>query len=173
MTFEEAMRDTKAPAEIAGAIVMLEIPYVNFNGAEQMGQILIHKDLAQDVKSIFATLLEYQFPIQKMIPIAAYDWDDVRSMSDNNCSGFNYRVIAGTDGLSNHALGRALDINPIQNPYFTSTGISSPPGLTYDLSAQGVIADGDIVVSTFKRYGWEWGGDWATVKDYQHFEKLT
>lgn len=172
MNFEDAMRGTMAPADIAGAIVLLDIPYIDFAGVEQVGQLLMHKDLAQEVQEIFGVLKASRFPIQQMVPIVAYNWDDVASMTANNCSAFNYRLIAGTDRMSNHATGRALDINPIQNPYFTSPGISSPPNLIYDTGAKGTVATDDIVVSTFKAYGWQWGGDWVRIKDYQHFEKL-
>lgn len=38
-------------------------------------------------------------------------------MLDNNTSCFNYRIVDGTDHLSKHALGCAIDINPFYNPY--------------------------------------------------------
>jgi hypothetical protein len=171
VNLSEALHNTKAPQGIIDTIVLVDIPYFGFNDQIHDGQLLIHKDLAKDVQAIFAELAERQFPIERIVPIVAYDWDDVASMSANNSSAFNYRVIAGTDRLSNHATGRALDINPIQNPYFTSEGISSPPGLIYDVQTKGTIIAEDFVVSTFKKRGWQWGGDWASVKDYQHFEK--
>lgn len=172
MNYEEAMRGTKAPADIAGAIVLLNILYIDFDHREQKGQLLVHKDVADDVHAIFKEIYEAKFPIARMVPIVAYGWDDIASMSANNCSAFNYRTIAGTSRLSNHATGHAIDINPIQNPYFTSEGISSPPDLTYNVLAKGTITADDIVVTAFKKRGWSWGGDWHNIKDYQHFEKI-
>lgn len=37
--------------------------------------------------------------------------NDNKSMSANNTSAFNYRVISGTKKLSNHSYGLAIDIN--------------------------------------------------------------
>ena len=109
-----------------------------------------------------------------MIPIVKYDWNDHTSIRDNNTSAFNYRVIAGTDRLSHHAFGRAIDINPKVNPYLNRDGISDPPGFHYNPQAQGAITDEDMVVKTFLSYGWKWGGHWKQEEgrvDYQHFEK--
>lgn len=171
MNLREALSGTKAPQDIIDTIILIDVPYFGFDDQLHSGQFLIHQDLVQDVQEIFSVLAEHKFPIERVTPIVSYNWDDVASMSANNSSAFNYRVIAGTDRLSNHATGCALDINPIQNPYFTSDGVSSPPGLTYDASIKGTIVADDFVVSTFKRFGWQWGGDWTSVKDYQHFEK--
>lgn len=171
MDLNEAMRGTGAPAEIAEKIVMLDIPYLDFAGSEQIGQLLVHQELAGEVQEIFAEIMLAKFPIAKMVPIAIYNWDDHDSIRDNNSSAFNYRVIAGTDRLSNHATGRAIDINPIQNPYFDVHGVSQPPGYQYDPQAFGAITAEDAVVNSFKKRGWEWGGDWHDTKDYQHFQK--
>ena len=104
-----------------------------------------------------------------MIPVAAFNWDDDASMTNNNTSAFNYRFIYKTNSLSNHAYGRAIDINPVQNPYILSDGTVMPEGAEYNLATLGTITF--AIAKIFKSRGWEWGGDWLRVKDWQHFEK--
>jgi len=171
-SLEEAVQGTKAPAEILKTLTLVDVEYVSFDGAVHVGQVVVHKDLAADVKELFASLLSMRFPIQSVVPILAYGWDDEKSMLANNSSAFCYRPIIGTDRLSNHSYGRALDINPLLNPYFAKDGNIYPAGATYNPLVPGTIASNDAVVALFREKGWEWGGDWEAVKDYQHFQKL-
>lgn len=174
MTFAESLSGTTAPQDIIDNLTLLDVDYVDFAGASQMGQLLIATDLADEVRSIFAALKQSGFPIEKIIPIVSYDWDDRRSIADNNSSAFNYRLIAGTDKLSNHAHGRAIDINPHQNPYIGRDGKVQPAGAQYNPKIVGTITADGVVVKIFKKYGWEWGGDWGESRgyfDYHHFQK--
>ncbi len=90
-------------------------------------------------------------------------------MAANNTSGFNYRHVPGHNSLSNHAFGRAIDINPVQNPYMQN-GLATPPGAVYRPGQPGTITDGPIV-QAFERRGWHWGGRWRFQTDWQHFDK--
>ena len=108
-----------------------------------------------------------------MIPISdsQFQGSDELSMKANNTSGFNYRNISGTQKRSNHALGRAIDINPLLNPYIKD-GTTQPTGAIYDSKRPGTItADSPVVIFLIER-GWQWGGHWTDRKDYQHFEKI-
>ena len=91
-------------------------------------------------------------------------------MAANNTSAFNYRTIAGTVRLSNHASGRAIDINPRQNPYIKGQ-VVQPPGAKYEPNAEGTLTEEHPVVRAFLKLGWAWGGHWTTTQDYQHLEK--
>jgi hypothetical protein len=93
-------------------------------------------------------------------------------MEENNTSGFNYRKVANKDKLSNHSFGFAIDFNPFQNPAVYSDGTSSPKGSKYDKSKKGTISSETFIAQEFKKLGWTWGGDWVSMKDYQHFEKV-
>ena len=104
---------------------------------------------------------------------AKYDADDDLSMAANNTSAFNCRKVSGSTNWSEHAYGRAIDVNPVQNPYVTRSGRVSPPaGRPYadrGRRAPGMLHAGDQAVKAFARAGWAWGGEWTSAKDYQHF----
>jgi hypothetical protein len=93
-------------------------------------------------------------------------------MSANNTSAFNCRTVTGGDSYSEHSYGRAIDINPLVNPYVKGSTVLPPEGSQYadrSLDAPGMIHSGDEVVTAFAARGWVWGGTWSSLKDYQHF----
>jgi hypothetical protein len=104
-----------------------------------------------------------------------YKGDDDVSMADNNTSAFNYRDVVDSKGvLSKHSYGVAIDINPIQNPYIKGKKISPASGTNYvnrKKFQNGMIIKNDVCYKAFKDRGWTWGGEWKTMKDYQHFQK--
>lgn len=167
----DALAGTDAPLEVALTLALVHVPYTDFEGKSQTGQLVVHHELCEEIKEIFAALHHARFPIQKMVPIVAYHWNDEASMADNNTSAFNYRRILATDRLSNHSSGRAIDINPVQNPYFAHDGKVHPEGAMYMPSAPGTISADSIAVKIFKEYRWNWLGDRKENIDYQHFQK--
>lgn len=169
MTLAEALQGKEIPEDIRDHLTLVTVPYFSFAQMKGEGQLVVHADLAHEVEEIFWALFNRQFPIQKMVPIVAYGWDDELSMADNNTSAFNYRVIAGTETMSWHAFGRALDINPVQNPYVRADGLTLPAGAVYDPSVPGTVTE--EVMELFLSRGWEWGGNWNDPKDWQHFQK--
>jgi peptidoglycan LD-endopeptidase CwlK len=175
MTVAQALAQNPAlacPAEILSAQRLLVVEYFGFDEVLHRGQIVMHEDLAEDVRELFKLIKEHRFPIRSVIPVAdpRFEWDDDRSMAANNSSGFNYRTIAGQKNLSWHAHGRAIDLNTVQNPYFREN-LVLPPGAVYDLEAKGTIGGNSFIVRFLEERGWEWGGRWDDRKDYQHFEK--
>lgn len=171
MSFEEAIKGTKAPKDVIDNIKLINVEYFNFDDKLCRGQLVIHKELEKDVQDAFKIIRVTRFPIEKCIPIVKYDWDDNASMADNNTSAFNYRFIANTTRLSNHSYGRAIDFNPFQNPAIYNSGKISPKGAKYDKNEKGTIKADDKLTKHFKDRGWRWGGDWTSLKDYQHFDK--
>lgn len=91
-------------------------------------------------------------------------------MQDNNTSAFNYRKIEGTKTLSKHSTGKAIDINPFLNPQI-KRGKTIPKGAVYNEKTAGTILKESWLVREFTKRGWQWGGNWKSSKDYQHFEK--
>jgi peptidoglycan LD-endopeptidase CwlK len=170
MTLEEALAGKEIPKEIKNNLVLVSVPHFSFDMEVRMGQLVVHKEVAEEVKQIFEKLVEKRFPIRQITPIVAYSWDDNVSMAANNTSAFNYRFIFGTNRLSYHSYGRAIDINPAINPYIQNDGTVVPPGAYYDPTKPGTVTQ--EIASIFKSYGWEWGGDWKTETDWQHFQKL-
>jgi len=164
------------PPEILKRQRIVKVKYYSFDGKVHQGQIVIDRDLTRDIKEIFKLAFAEKFPIYSVIPISHPQfrkdgrWDDDLSMAANNTSGFNYREKTGGGSLSNHAYGRAIDINTVQNPYLKN-GIVLPPNGNYDSQAQGTLTSDSSIVRKFRELGWTWGGDWESFKDYQHFEK--
>jgi len=110
-------------------------------------------------------------PIERMRLVDHYGGIDTASMAANNTHGFNCRRVAGSGRWSEHAYGRAIDINPVQNPYVADSIVLPPAGARYlDRGAvrPGMLVTGGPAVAAWKRVGWHWGGDWGSLKDYQH-----
>ena len=178
MTYEQAFDGLSAdcPSNIKNDQRLITIKYYSFDNKIHQGQLVIHKDLVDDVKFAFEQALKEKFPIYSVIPISHVSfrrngrWDDNASMKANNTSGFNYRTIAGTQTLSMHALGRAIDINPVQNPYIRGN-VVLPANSRYDPNVRGTLTSENVIVRTLISRGWVWGGNWTTLKDYQHLEK--
>jgi peptidoglycan LD-endopeptidase CwlK len=171
MTFEEAIFGTAAPHDVIDALCLISVRYHSFDGLLHQGQLVVHKALRQDVTDIFLLIEASRFPVARAIPIVRYDWSDDRSMADNNASAFNYRLVLGTDRLSRHAFGRALDLNPCQNPVIYDNGCISPAGAVYDRVKEGTFSETHPLVREFLRRRWQWGGHFKTLKDYHHFDK--
>ncbi|HNY50959.1 MAG TPA: M15 family metallopeptidase [Smithella sp.] len=172
MSFSEAIEGTTAPDEIILTLSLVDVLYYSFDGKKHQGQMLVHQELEDDVYEIFNFIEKIFFPVGKVIPIVSYQWNDHQSMADNNSSSFNFRVIEGTAKLSMHSLGKAVDINPVQNPVIYANGVIAPDGATYLPQERGTLTADHAVVQEFLKRGWHWGGNFEQPKDYHHFEKL-
>ncbi len=163
----------------------VRVPYWANETQLKMGMLIVHQDIAERVRDIFVEIAMSSSPERVIYRIdeimQTFDGDDAHSMAANNTSSFNCRTTPGSSRLSQHAYGLAIDINPLWNPYVKTrkgqTTVLPPEGRLYD----GVTAERDpkdsrllradhLIVTTFKKYGFKWGGDWRSLKDYQHFE---
>lgn len=154
----------------------LRLLHVDAQGTTKVGELVVHKNVADEVVVIFRQLYDAGYPIKKMHLVDDYNADDDASCADDNTSAFNYRLIAGTNTISNHAYGLAIDINTFENPYCRpETGYVSPAEAAYyadrSLYEPYMIHTDDLCYQLFTQHGWSWGGDWSSPKDYQHFEK--
>ena len=144
-----------------------------FDGRVHTGRIVVHRDVARDVLTVLRRLYAARFPIRRMVPVDAYGASDFRSIEADNTSAFNCRVVDGTSRWSEHAYGRAIDLNPIENPYVTSRGTTSHrASRAYVLRRPyrpGMAVEGGVVVRAFDAVGWGWGGRWSGARDFQHF----
>lgn len=82
---------------------------------------------------------------------------------DNVGGSFNWRVIAGTDRLSSHSFGAALDLNTKSGGYWKWSG--AQPGKVGDFP----VPYPPALIATFERFGFIWGGKWHHY-DGMHFE---
>lgn len=152
----------------------LTLYHYDFDGRIQQGEMVCNKAIAHDLLCIFRTLFAEAYPINSIRLVDDFDASDEASMQANNSSCFNYRTIASSWRLSQHAFGMAVDINPLQNPCVKGSRIRPSTATDYvDRSKQfpHKIDDNDLCKKTFESYGFRWGGRWRSVKDYQHFER--
>jgi len=158
----------------------LRLKTINFQGKEMTGELIVHKDVSVEVTEIFKALYSMGYPVYKMKLVSDYNGNDWKSIESGNTSAFNCRNATGSKKWSKHSYGKAIDINPIENPYIARSGrISHKASLKYrkrvhqnnTYANKAVLVKGDSVIKIFKQYGWTWGGTWSGVKDYQHFSK--
>ncbi|BBD08301.1 M15 family metallopeptidase [Desulfovibrio ferrophilus] len=166
-----------APEEIQQQLVAVDVHYYGFDRKLHQGQVVIHKELAPDIRQLFAVIRETRFPVESVLPIA-HPLVQLKgpfglSPDTNNTSAYVWRPIVGSRTVSLHGLGLAIDFNPRLNPYCKGDLIL-PPGATYEPTKPGTLTPGSRVVQAFKELGWEWGGDWAEKGkvDYMHFQKI-
>jgi peptidoglycan LD-endopeptidase CwlK len=171
MSFAEAVAGTAAPRELLEGLCLIDVWHWGFDGRRRRGQFVIHRDLAVELQELFRLMEQRRFPVASVVPIVRFDWSDEASMVANNSSAFNYRLVAGTDRLSRHALGRAVDINPRENPAIYPDGRIAPSGVVWRPGEPGTFTDDHPVVQAFREKGWRWGGDFTHLRDYHHFEK--
>lgn len=157
----------------------LRLLHYDGEGKVRQGELICHRSIAQDLKEIFEELYRQKYPIERIQLIDEYGADDEQSMRANNTYCFCYRKIAGSKKLSKHAQGLAIDINPLYNPC-VRTGKNgqrivqpSTAGKFVDRSKKFKykINKQDLCYKLFIQHGFTWGGNWRSLKDYQHFEK--
>lgn len=151
---------------------LLTMTHWGFDGRARTGRLVVHENAARDVRGVFRRLYASRFPIRRMVLVDAYGGSDFRSIEADNTSVFNCRYVDGTRRWSEHAYGRAIDVNPIENPYVSGGRTSHPASTPYvDRSRRrrGMAYESSALVRAFDAIGWGWGGRWTSVKDYQHF----
>lgn len=166
------------PRWLLEELKVVDVIYLDFNEVKKQGKLVVHQSIAKDIIEIFNDLFEINFPIYMMKPLSnpsfweGTKWSDKISMSFNNTSAFNFRTIAGKTKLSTHALGMAIDINPLQNPYIKGN-ITEPAFAQYQANRKGTFYHGSQAVKIFQNRGFFWGGNFKNIKDYHHFERKT
>lgn len=155
----------------------IHILHKDFEGNTKEGELVVNRLIAEDILEIFRELYNQNYPIEKVKLVDEYNADDEASMSDNNSSAFNFRFISYTTTISKHGLGLAIDINTLYNPYIKTVNgalnIEPANATEYvdrDKEFEHKIDHNDLCYRLFTEHGFEWGGDWSSAKDYQHFE---
>jgi hypothetical protein len=151
----------------------VRLSYVGFDGADHRGALVVNRDATTAVRTAFTYLYRNRFPIRRMRPVDDYGASDYRSIEADNTSAFNCRRATGETRWSQHAYGRAVDVNTIENPYVYADGTTvhaaSRPFLDRSRHRPGMAYPGGVLVGAFAKAGWGWGGGWPGPTDYQHF----
>ena len=158
----------------------IRLTHWDFYGKNRTGELIVHKEIAKEVIGIFEALYQEKYPIRQMRLVSDFGGSDWHSIEADNTSAFNCRNVAGTKRWSRHAYGKAIDINPLENPYISTAGyISHKASLSYKTRKHqnatpqdsALLLRDDPATKIFKKYGWKWGGEFVGEKDYQHFSK--
>ncbi|MFP5578729.1 MAG: DUF4214 domain-containing protein [Acidimicrobiia bacterium] len=159
-----------APADLRA----VTFPHHRPDGTTTRGVLVVHRDAVQDVATLVRAAWGARFPITQARPVDDFGGDDDASMAADNTSGFNCRVVAGTTTWSEHAYGRAVDVNPVRNPYVRDGRVDPPGGAAYaDRSdvRPGMLVEAGAVIDAVDRIAWGWGGRWSSGRDHQHVSR--
>lgn len=151
---------------------LIRLMYWGFDREAHHGLLVVHRRWSDDIVTVFRRIYRERFAIRRVRLVDRYGGDDRRSMRADNTSAFNCRYVAGTTTWSQHAYGRAIDVNPVENPFVDGSHVSPRKGRRYadrTRERRGMIFERDDVWRGFRRIGWEWGGTWTGAQDYQHF----
>jgi len=158
----------------------IQVNHWDFKGKSKRGELIVHKNVAKEVVEIFHELYKIKYPINKMRLVSDFKGSDFQSIEADNTSAFNCRSATGSKKWSKHSYGKAIDINPIENPYVSRKGrISHKASLKYRKRVhknstpqdRAMLLRNDKATKIFQKYGWKWGGNFKSIKDYQHFAK--
>ena len=152
-------------------LAFVRVDHVTFDGGAQRGELIVAAQIAGRVVELFRRLWCLGFPIRQLRLVDDFGASDGASMDADNSSAFNFRVVSGTDMLSQHALGRAIDLNPVENPWRLPGRVVPEAGRAYvdrrDVRPGMIVRPGPVV-AVFDELGWEWGGDWRHAFDDHH-----
>jgi hypothetical protein len=150
----------------------LTVTFWGFDERHHTGELIVHRDHAEELVGVFARLHEARFPIEEMRVTRADELDAHPTGDGNNTGAFVCRPSVGSTSWSDHAYGRAVDINPFHNPYLRGEVVIPELASAYldrDDGRPGMIIEGDVVTQAFDAIGWPWGGRWRSSKDWMHF----
>jgi hypothetical protein len=155
------------PVGLSGLRYVL-VTHIGIDNKPHTGELVVNKKYAKDIVSVFGTLYRAKFPIERMRMAGKASKPAVR----NTTAALYCRAVTGGTKWSMHSYGEAIDINPFVNPYQKGSKIIPAQAGAYLNRSNvrpGMIRDGDVVVKAFRSIGWEWGGDYDSLKDYMHF----
>lgn len=147
---KDRIKDVSTRAEAESRLVWVEVPVWRLKDGKKVSdteRFQILDVLANDVKEIFHEIHKgkEKFPIKNLI---GYSWRG------------SFKSL--------HSTGRAIDLNPEENPQVNSNG-KAIVGKSWQPGSNpySIKPDGDVVRAFTKR-GWIWGANFRT-RDYMHF----
>src|SRR5690242_10678105 len=102
-------------------LAILDIPYWGLDHHSHIGQLIINKNIKDQITEIFKILYQSKFPIAKIKPLEEYNYDEQKALEANDTFGYSCRMMTNNPKkFSKHAYGLAIDINPVFNPYINN-----------------------------------------------------
>lgn len=125
-------------------LVTITVPIKDENGVPSTMQLRVHKDLEENFRNAFYDMYEIGFPVRA-----------------SDTAAFSWRSMATSQNRSHHSYGVVVDLNVSSNPMIGVTSGQYRPGKDpYSITQE--------VVDIWKKYGFYWGGEWKSTKDYMH-----
>jgi hypothetical protein len=155
-------------------LAWIRMTYWGFDAARHSGEMLVNGAVAGDVVKVFRALYRARFPIEAMAIATPADLDALPTGDGNVTGSFACRPVRGGTTYSQHAYGLAIDVDPFQNPYHRGDVVLPELASAYldrDWLRPGMITPTGPVVAAFASIGWGWGGNYSSLKDYQHFSQ--
>lgn len=157
----------------------LVVTFMGFDGAAHIGEVIVNARYGEQMLDVFETVYAQGFPLEQMRVITYPELDAPPTGDWNDTTSFVCRpVVAQDSGWSMHAYGLAIDLNPFHNPYRRGEVVVPELAAAYtdrtDLRPGMLHADDPgsaAIIDAFAFMGWEWGGNWQTLKDWMHFSE--
>lgn len=153
---------------------VLEVNHRNYDGTQVRGMLVLRADAVDRTIRALQIGADAGFPIDQMRNPNDWKGVDEDQMEANNSSAFNCRqVVDNTFAVSPHSYGRAVDINPVQNPYKSVNKnwfpLAGEKWIDRSLNDPGMLFKDTSLTRGLTRNGYTWGGTWVNP-DYQHFQ---
>jgi hypothetical protein len=148
------------------------VSFRGFDGLAHTGELLVNARAANAMVTVFGKLFAAGYPIEQMRVASTAELNAPPTGDDNSTGAFACRPVRGQTAWSQHAYGLAVDVNPFQNPYHSGDVVLPELATSYldrgDVRAGMIQPDGPVV-RAFASVGWQWGGDYRSLKDFMHF----
>ncbi len=153
-------------------LAWLRLSFWGFDAERHTGELLVNRSVAADIAQVFGRLWEARFPLEQVLIVRSIDEEAPPTGDGNGTGAFVCRAVTGGSSFSQHAYGLAIDVNTFQNPYQNGERVLPELASSYldrEWVRPGMITPDGPVVAAFREIGWGWGGDWTSLKDFQHF----
>ena len=155
-----------------GGLRYVTVSFWGFDGRPHTGELILAAEWTEDLLGVFEVAWNERFPFEEMRIVTLADLVAEPTGDGNNTASFVCRAVTGGSRFSEHAYGLAIDINPFHNPYLRGELLLPELAGAYlerEDARDGMLYANSPVVLAFAEIGWAWGGEWSSLKDWQHF----
>lgn len=145
---------------------LVRVNYWDYRGDKRRGTVVVHRDIARRTAAALAEMYREKYPIHRMYRVDRFGWskrlqgaNDYASMRAGNTSAFNCRWVVGRPGVrSPHSYGRAVDVNPWENPYYSQQDGWVPNQWWVSRSHPRIAwrSSGHPVIQIWRSHGFRW-----------------